>query len=82
MPCEVECIHSRSLEYAVDVRPHSSDRTLNRKSCHYAKQIFKSLVTDSQYEEGVVSHLETAELTQDDSELTSLFIQLQQMIRI
>ena len=27
------------------------------------------------------SHIETAELIQDDSELTSLFIQLQQMIR-
>ena len=40
-----------------------------------------NIVTDSQYAERVVLHIETAELIQDDSELTSLFIQLQQMIR-
>ena len=36
-----------------------------------------NIVTDSQYAESVVLHIETAELIQDDSELTSLFIQLQ-----
>lgn len=40
-----------------------------------------NIVTDSQYAERVVLHIETAELIQDDSELTSLFIQLQQKIR-
>ena len=40
-----------------------------------------SIITDSQFAERVVFHIETAEFIQDDSELTSLFIQLQQMIR-
>ena len=40
-----------------------------------------NIVTDSQYAEGFVLHIETTGLMQDDSELTSLFIQLQQMIR-
>lgn len=40
-----------------------------------------NIVTDSQYAERVVLHIETAELIQDYSELTSLFIQLQQKIR-
>ena len=39
------------------------------------------IVTNSQYVERVVLHIETAELSQDDSKLTSLFIQLQQVIR-
>lgn len=38
------------------------------------------IITDSQYAERVL-HIETAELIQDDSELTSLFTQWQQMIR-
>ena len=36
-----------------------------------------NIVSDSQYAERVVLHLETAELIQDDSELISLFIRLQ-----
>ena len=44
-------------------------------------QEFSNLVTDSQYTGRVVLHTETAELIQDDAELTSQFIQLQQMIR-
>ena len=40
-----------------------------------------NIVTDSQYEERVVLPIETGELTQDDSELISLFIKLQQIIR-
>ena len=40
-----------------------------------------NIVTDSQYAERVVLHIETAELIQDDSELNLLFTQLQQMIR-
>ena len=36
-----------------------------------------SIITDSQFAERVVFHIETAEFIQDDSELTSLFIQLQ-----
>ena len=35
-----------------------------------------NIVTDSQYAERVVLHLETAENIQHDFELTSLFIQL------
>lgn len=38
-------------------------------------------VTHSQYVERVVLHIETTEIVQDDFELTSLFIQIQQMIR-
>lgn len=34
------------------------------------------IVTDSQYTERVVLHIETTELIPDDSELTLLFIQL------
>ena len=37
--------------------------------------------TNSQYAERVVLHIVTAGFIQDNSELTSLFIQLQQMIR-
>jgi hypothetical protein len=40
-----------------------------------------NIVTDSQYAERIVLHIKTAELIQDDSELTSLFTQLQEMIR-
>ncbi|KAL6038262.1 hypothetical protein STEG23_034935 [Scotinomys teguina] len=40
-----------------------------------------NIVTDSQYAEKVVLHIETAELIPDESELTSLFIQLQDIIR-
>lgn len=40
-----------------------------------------SVVTDHQYVERVVLHIETAKLIQDDSKITSLFIQLQQEIR-
>lgn len=36
-----------------------------------------NIVTDFQYAERVVLHIETAKLTLDDSVLTSLFIQLQ-----
>ena len=36
-----------------------------------------NIVTDFQYAETVVLHIETAKLIPDDSELTSLFIQLQ-----
>lgn len=43
---------------------------------------FPNIVTDSQYPGRVFLHIETAELIQDDLELTSLFIQLQQMVRI
>ena len=39
-----------------------------------------NIVTDSQCAERVVLHIETVDLIQDDSELTSLFIHLQQMI--
>ena len=37
--------------------------------------------TNSQYAERVVLHIVTAGFIQDNSELTSLFIQLQQIIR-
>ncbi|KAL6089067.1 hypothetical protein STEG23_027555, partial [Scotinomys teguina] len=40
-----------------------------------------NLVTDSQYAERVVLHIETAEFIPDEPELTSLFIQLQDIIR-
>lgn len=40
-----------------------------------------TIVTDSQYAGRVVLHIGTSELTQDDSELTSLFIKLQHVIR-
>ncbi|KAL6085603.1 hypothetical protein STEG23_025074 [Scotinomys teguina] len=40
-----------------------------------------NIVTDSQYTERVVLHIETAEFIPDESELTSLFIQLQDIIR-
>ncbi|KAL6067262.1 hypothetical protein STEG23_006100 [Scotinomys teguina] len=40
-----------------------------------------NIVTDSQYAERVVLHIETAEFIPDESELTSLFIQLQDIIR-
>ena len=40
-----------------------------------------NIVTDSQYAQSVVLHIETAELIQDDSELISRFTQLRQMIR-
>ncbi|KAL6093039.1 hypothetical protein STEG23_031351, partial [Scotinomys teguina] len=40
-----------------------------------------NIVTDSQYVERVVLHIETAEFIPDESELTSLFIQLQDIIR-
>jgi len=36
-----------------------------------------NIITDSQYAERVVFHIETSEIIQDYSELTSLFIQLQ-----
>ncbi|KAL6043129.1 hypothetical protein STEG23_019310, partial [Scotinomys teguina] len=40
-----------------------------------------NIVTDSQYAERVVLHIETAEFIPDESELTSLFIQLRDIIR-
>ncbi|KAL6034225.1 hypothetical protein STEG23_023036 [Scotinomys teguina] len=40
-----------------------------------------NIVTDSQYAERVVLHIETAEFIPDITELTSLFIQLQEIIR-
>lgn len=40
-----------------------------------------NIVTDSHYAERVVLCTETVELIQDDAKLTSLFIQLQQVIR-
>ncbi|KAL6065033.1 hypothetical protein STEG23_028902 [Scotinomys teguina] len=40
-----------------------------------------NIVTDSQYAERVVLHIETVEFIPDESELTSLFIQLQDIIR-
>ena len=35
-----------------------------------------NIVTDSQYAERVILHIETAEFIPDDTELTSLFIQV------
>ena len=40
-----------------------------------------NIVTDSQYVERVVLHIETSEFIPDDIELTSLFIQVQDIIR-
>ncbi|MBV2133725.1 DDE-type integrase/transposase/recombinase [Pseudomonas sp. MAP12] len=40
-----------------------------------------NIVTDSQYAERVVLHIETAEFIPDNTELTSLFLQLQETIR-
>lgn len=40
-----------------------------------------NMVTNSQYAERVALHIKTAEVIQDDSRLTSLFIQVQ-VIRI
>ena len=40
-----------------------------------------NIVTDSQCAESVVLHIETAEFIQDDTELTLLFIQVQDTIR-
>ncbi|KAL6044970.1 hypothetical protein STEG23_011887 [Scotinomys teguina] len=40
-----------------------------------------NIITDSQYAERVVIHIETAEFIPDNIELTSLFIQLQEIIR-
>ncbi|KAL6058683.1 hypothetical protein STEG23_035832, partial [Scotinomys teguina] len=40
-----------------------------------------NIVTDSQFAERVVLHIETAEFIPDNRELTSLFIQLQEIIR-
>ncbi|KAL6093193.1 hypothetical protein STEG23_016117 [Scotinomys teguina] len=40
-----------------------------------------NIVTDSQYAERVVLHIETAEFIPDNTELSSLFIQLQEIIR-
>ncbi|KAL6030268.1 hypothetical protein STEG23_031665, partial [Scotinomys teguina] len=40
-----------------------------------------NIATDSQYAERVVLHIETAEFIPDNTELTSLFIQLQEIIR-
>ena len=40
-----------------------------------------NIVTDSQYAERVILHIETAEFIPDDTELTSLFIQVQDIIR-
>ena len=39
------------------------------------------IVTDSQYAERVVLHIETTEFIPDDTELTSLLIQVQYIIR-
>ena len=40
-----------------------------------------NIVTDSQYAERVVFPIQTVDLIQDESELTSLFLQLKQKIR-
>ena len=40
-----------------------------------------NIVTDSQYAESVVLYIETVEFMPDDTELTSLFIQVQDIIR-
>ena len=40
-----------------------------------------NIVTDSQYEERVVLHIEMSEFIQDDMELTLLFIQVKNIIR-
>ena len=40
-----------------------------------------NIVTDSQYAERVILHIETTEFIPDDTELTSLFIQVQDIIR-
>ena len=40
-----------------------------------------NIVTDSQHAGRFVSHIETIELIPDDSELTLLFVQLQDIIR-
>ena len=40
-----------------------------------------NIVTDSQYAERVILHIETAEFIPDDTELTSLFIQVQGIIK-
>ena len=40
-----------------------------------------NIVTDSQHAERVILHIETAEFIPDDTELTSLFIQVQDLIR-
>ena len=40
-----------------------------------------NIVTDSQYAERVVFPIQTVDLIQDESELTSLFFQLPQLIR-
>ena len=40
-----------------------------------------NIVTDLQYAERVVLHIETAEFILDDTELTSLSIQVQNIIR-
>ena len=40
-----------------------------------------NIVIDSQYAERVVLHIETTEFIPDDTELTSLFIQVQDIIR-
>ena len=40
-----------------------------------------NVVTDSQYAERVILHIETTEFIPDDTELTSLFIQVQDIIR-
>ena len=40
-----------------------------------------NIITDSQYAERVILYIETAEFIPDDTELTSLFIQVQDIIR-
>ena len=40
-----------------------------------------NIVTDLQYAERVVLHIETTEFIPDDTELTSLYIQVQDVIR-
>ena len=40
-----------------------------------------NIVTDSQYAERVILHIKTAEFIPDETELTSLFVQVQDMIR-
>ena len=40
-----------------------------------------NIVTDSQYAERVILHIKTAEFIPDDTELTSLFVQVQDMMR-
>ncbi|KAL6032385.1 hypothetical protein STEG23_008139, partial [Scotinomys teguina] len=73
-----------------DLTPYGSHewKSLVQNSQHFCLSLPKAetieplnIVTDSQYAERVVLHIDTAEFIPDESELTSLFIQLQDIIR-